>query len=137
VLLQLQNPLRSDVRFPDDFRLFLRTMNGTDRGISVVEDWDVVNAYPRDLSYAIALIADLKPFHDWIVEACDLDRDVAFVPIYQRRYVVCSSNPADSRVCSIFLGGGSFPDAIVFGESLREYLMTEFLGIKSRTPGGQ
>ena len=45
------------------------------------------------------------------------------VPIYIHRYVVCTSNLESSVVLSIHDGA----DAIVYGNSLKEYLEREFL----------
>lgn len=45
------------------------------------------------------------------------------MPIYIHRYVVCTSDPGNSVVLSIKDGS----DAIVYGNSLREYLEREFL----------
>jgi len=46
------------------------------------------------------------------------------VPIYGHRYIVCTSNLNSSIVLSIVLID---TDAIVYGNSLREYLHKEFL----------
>jgi hypothetical protein len=55
----------------------------------------------------------------------DLSADSHLVPIYSHRYVVCTSNPGRSEVLSIVVND---VDAIVYGNSLREYLEREFLG---------
>lgn len=47
------------------------------------------------------------------------------VPVFQHRYVVCSSNLDDSVVLSIVVHD---TDAIVYAHSLKEYLEKEFLG---------
>jgi len=46
------------------------------------------------------------------------------VPVFAHRYVVCSSNLDDSVVLSIVVHD---TDAIVYANSLREYLEEEFL----------
>ena len=46
------------------------------------------------------------------------------VPVFAHRYVVCSSNLDDSVVLSIVVHD---TDAIVYANSLREYLEKEFL----------
>jgi K+/H+ antiporter YhaU regulatory subunit KhtT len=53
----------------------------------------------------------------------DLPSGVSLVPIYGLRYLVCSPDPDSSVVLSILDGD----DAIVYGDSLKEYLQREFL----------
>jgi|GEM_PF-5373704 len=52
-----------------------------------------------------------------------LSADAAFVPILAHRYVVCTSDLDSSGVLSI----ADAEDAIVYGSSLEEYLVREFL----------
>lgn len=104
------------VRFPSDFRAFLRVMNGT--------------AYPRDLVIVKQRIQDLRDSRDEITsdlgrQGFDLPSEAALVPIYGHRYVVCTSNPDQSVVLSVVVHD---TDAIVYGASLQEYLKREFLG---------
>lgn len=61
-----------------------------------------------------------------------LSPEDSLVPIYIHRYLVCTSDPASSVVLSIDDGN----DAIVYGDSLREYLEREFLrGAEATTDG--
>jgi hypothetical protein len=53
----------------------------------------------------------------------DLPRETRLLPIYSHRYLACTTNPESSAVLSI---DGS-DDAIVYGNSLKEYLEREFL----------
>jgi hypothetical protein len=52
-----------------------------------------------------------------------LPAEASLVPIHFIRYVVCTSNPNSSVVLSIEDGA----DAILYGDSLKEYLEREFL----------
>jgi hypothetical protein len=60
----------------------------------------------------------------------ELPEEVGLVPMYSDRFVVCGSNLDRSVVLSIAVND---TDAIVYGNSLREYLEKEFL---RKTPGG-
>jgi len=51
----------------------------------------------------------------------------SLVPIFIHRYVVCTSDRASSVVLSVQDG----TDAIVYGNSLEEYLEREFLGVSN------
>jgi hypothetical protein len=53
----------------------------------------------------------------------DLAADADLAPIYIHRFVVCTSDLSRSPVLSINDGS----DAIVYGNSLKEYLENEFL----------
>jgi len=60
-----------------------------------------------------------------LAEQCvELPAEASLVPIYGHRYVVCTSNLNSSVVLSVVLKD---TDAIVYGNSLREYLEREFL----------
>jgi hypothetical protein len=53
----------------------------------------------------------------------DLAAEAALAPIYLHRFVVCTSDLSSSPVLSICDGS----DAIIYGNSLKEYLENEFL----------
>jgi hypothetical protein len=55
----------------------------------------------------------------------DLSAQSDLVPIFGHRYVVCTSNLNTSVVLSIVVHD---VDAIVYGNTLQEYLEREFLG---------
>ncbi len=119
------------VTFPDDFREFLRHLNGTDRETVNVygtsgeprRTGTGVYSYPRDLAAVRALMSEWEA--DWpeITEDCGLDPSVRCVPIYLHRGVLCGPDLGRSTVMSIM---GT--DAIVYGPDLRTYLEKEFLG---------
>jgi len=129
-----------DVRFPGDFREFLRVMNGTDLPTLNVYGYCGephrqsigVYSYPRDLEAVRRRIEDV---HEWRAELSRtmadqgfaLAAESSFMPIYSHRYVVCTSDPDSSAVLSIHDGG----DAIVYGNSLEAYLKREFLAESS------
>jgi hypothetical protein len=123
------------VRFPDDFRRMLHTMNGTDVPMLNTYGFSVelhctstgVYAYQRDLEIVKSRIEDIREVRDAIEQVLaeqgfDLETEAALVPVYSHRYIVCTSDPAQSTILSI-----SGTDAIVYGETLREYLVMEFL----------
>jgi len=126
------------VRFPHDFKAFLRTMNGTDLPTLNVCDhsgephreWFGVYSYPRDIEIVKEQIEHIRTSRAEIVADLDeqgfeLSAESRLVPIYAHRYVVCASDPNSSVVLSILVHD---VDAIVYGNSLREYLENEFLG---------
>jgi hypothetical protein len=123
------------VRFPHDFKTFLRTMNGTDlptlniNGSSgeLPQESAGVYSYPRDLEIVQQKIAAIHKNRNGITkvlaeQGLPLPVDAALVPIFSHRYVMCKSNLRRSVVLSIH-----GIDAIVYGESLQEYLEKEFL----------
>jgi cell wall assembly regulator SMI1 len=125
-----------EVRFPDDFREFLRAMNGTDLPTLNVYGYCGeahrrsigVYSYPRDLEVVRRRIKDVREWWPDLVKTMAeqgfaLSADSALVPIYIHPYVVCTSDPGSSVVLSIDDGS----DAIVYGNSLEEYLRREFL----------
>lgn len=124
------------IRFPHDLRAFLRIMNGTDKptiniyGSSGDPPRESVGvySYPRDIGIVRKRIERVRGWRAELVttmadQGFDLLAEAALVPIYGDRYVVCISNLNSSVVLSIEDGG----DAIVYGNSLREYLEREFL----------
>ena len=124
------------IKFPHDFRAFLRAMNGTDlptvnmyascseptrQGVGVY-------AYPKDLEIIRRLVKDMSSKRAELTatmteEGFVLQPTTALVPIYGHRYLVCTPSLDTSVVLSIH---GS-DDAIVYGNSLKEYLEKEFL----------
>ena len=124
------------LRFPDDFRSFLRVMNGTDIPTLNIYGYSGepsrqsvgVYAYPRDMELVKRRIEEAR---DWRPEVAatmaeqgfDLAADAGLAPIYIHRFVVCTSDLNSSPVLSIYDGS----DAIVYGSSLKEYLEREFL----------
>jgi hypothetical protein len=124
-----------NLRFPDDLKRLLRVMNGTDLptlniyGSSGEPHRTSVGvySYPRDLERVRQFISYVEP--DRLEIAAELNGQgfvlpptAQLMPIYSHRYVVCG-DPAKSPVLSIM---GT--DAIVYGASLRSYLLTEFMG---------
>jgi len=72
------------------------------------------------------LIQDITPDREAIAEVLrmgglDLPDDAGLLPFYSHRYVVCGLDRASSPVLSIH-----GKDAIVYGEDLCQYLLTEF-----------
>jgi len=124
------------IQFPHDFRAFLRAMNGTDLPTLNIyaycgeppRQWVGVYSYPRDLEIVRRLIADVSKDRAELTatlaeEGFALPVKASLVPIYGRRYLVCTPSLDSSVVLSI---DGS-DDAIIYGNSLKEYLEREFL----------
>jgi hypothetical protein len=123
------------VQFPADFKFFLSLMNGTDlptlniygsSGIRPREGMGVYS-YPRDMEEIRWRINRAKADRDGIAQELaeqgfDLPVTAGLIPIYAHRYVVSTCDPSSSVVLSI-----EGTDAIVYGNSLREYLEVEFL----------
>jgi hypothetical protein len=127
-----------EVRFPLDFRAFLRVMNGTDIPTLNVYAYSGephrtsvgVYSYPRDLEIVEQRIEDVRESRDEIAtdltnQGFDLPTEAGLVPIYGHRYLVCTSSLSCSVVLSIVVHS---TDAIVYEKSLQEYLKREFLG---------
>jgi len=123
-------------QFPHDFRVLLRAMNGTDLPtLNVYADcgeparqWVGVYSYPRDLEIVRRLIEDVskdrKGLTDTMAqEGFALQPTAALVPVYGHRYLVCTP----CRDSSVVLSVDGSDDAIVYGNSLKEYLEREFL----------
>lgn len=125
------------VHFPHDFKAFLREMNGTDlptlnvygscgephrhsAGVySYSQDIELVKERIEHISSSRTEVAS-----DLAEQGFELPPQANLVPIYGHRYVVCSSNLDSSVVLSIV---GRDTDAVVYANSLREYLKKEFL----------
>jgi len=123
-------------KFPIDFRTFLRSMNGTDLPTLNVYGYCGepprhsvgVYSYPRDLEIVRGLIEDVSKERVELMatmagEGFALQASAALVPIYGRRYLVCT--PSVDR--SVVLSTDGSDDAIVYGNTLKEYLQREFL----------
>jgi hypothetical protein len=87
-----------------------------------------VYSYPRDLEIVRRLIEDVSNERTELIatmaeQGFALPVDAGLVPVYGHRYLVCASSLDSSAVLSI---DGS-DDAIVYGNSLKEYLEREFL----------
>lgn len=125
------------VHFPRDFKIFLRKMNGTNLPTLNVygnsgeppRQSVGVYSYPKDIEIVKQRVEDVRNQRDEIMadlaeQGYHLERDAGLVPIFAHRYVVCVPDRESSVVLSIMVGG---VDAIVYGNSLREYLEREFL----------
>lgn len=91
-----------------------------------------VYSYPRDLDIVNQLIEEVGRERAELnitlsEQGFELPAEAKLVPIYGHRYLVCTSDPKNSVVLSI--DGGD--DAIVYGNSLKEYFEREFLGRSS------
>jgi hypothetical protein len=128
------------VTFPFDLKALFRVMNGTDLptlniygGSGYPKRESVgVYVYPRDLEVVRKLILDANENRGTLRatltnEGFDLVPTSKLMPIYAHRYVVCDGAES-SAVLSIW----DAKDAIVYGNSLQEYLEREFLGIEWR-----
>jgi hypothetical protein len=125
-----------DASFHQDFKTFLKCMNGTDipaidvRGSSGEPPRFAPGfySYPRDLKLIknrieaasadkaqLTLTLEENGFH--------LPENAKLIPVYGHRYLVCSPNIDGSPVLSIW----DASDAIVYGKSLLEYLEREVL----------
>ncbi|MGA8145941.1 MAG: hypothetical protein WB987_18790 [Candidatus Acidiferrales bacterium] len=124
------------VRFPHDFKAFLREMNGTDLATLNVygscgepqRESVGVYSYPRDIEIVKKLVEDIRTTRieiatDLSRQGFELPAEAGLVPIFSHRYVVCTSNLNSTVVLSIVTNA---TDAIVYGKSLREYLENEF-----------
>ena len=125
------------VKFPLDFKTFLRTMNGTSLPtLNIYGNSGEpprlsvgVYSYPRDIEIVRQRMKNIRDRRDEISanlseQGFDLPVEAALVPIFSHRYMVCTSNPESSVVLSIVVNS---TDAIVFANSMKEYLEREFL----------
>jgi len=124
--------------FPSDFKAMLREINGTDLptvniyGSSGRPTASSVGVYsfPKDLEHINRRIEDVRQYRTQIAadlaeQNFDLPESANLLPIYKHRYVLCTSAANSSIVLSIM---AAEPDAIVYADSLQEYLEKEFLG---------
>jgi hypothetical protein len=125
------------VGFPRDFRAFLGTVNGTDLPTLNVyghcgeafRQSVGVYAYPRDIEIVRLRIEDVlrnraEISADLADQGFTLPVEARLVPLVGHRYVMCTSDPESSVVLSIVVDS---VDAIVYANSLKEYLEVEFL----------
>jgi hypothetical protein len=126
-------------RFPCDFRAFLGEMNGTDLATLNIygscgephRQSVGVYAYPRDVEIVKERIEDVRLNRNEIAfdlagQGFELSAEASLVPIYDHRYLVCTPNLNSSVVLSVVKD----VDAIVYADSLREYLEREFLRLR-------
>jgi hypothetical protein len=124
------------VRFPHDFKTFLRTMNGTDLPTLNIYGYCGepyrqsvgVYSYPRDIDIVKKRIEYVcggraKLTNTLAEQGFDLTTEANLVPIVAHQYVVCRSDLDSSTVLSII----DDSDAIVYANSIREYLEIQFL----------
>jgi hypothetical protein len=124
-------------RFPSEVREFLQQMNGTNllaldiRGSSGEEhrSGPAFYSFPRDLLLVTNRIGSAwtnptQLRHTLSEEGFQLGEQAKLLPIYAHRYVVCSSEMESCPVLSIW----DSTDAIVYGQSLPEYLEREVFG---------
>jgi hypothetical protein len=124
-------------QFPNDWKAFLREMNGTDLPtVNVYASSGEpyrhsvgVYSYPRDLQLVRDQMALVQQHRrgiasDLASQGCHFSNDAILVPIYGHRYLVCTPNTANSVVVSVVVND---VDAIVYGASLQAYLTREFL----------
>ncbi len=126
-------------RFPNDFKKLLSFINGTDLPMIFAYDLEDeprltnsatevgIYSYPRDLQLVQRLMQQLEPDRADIAEVLSdedfqLEPSDVLVPIYGHRFIVCGSDPNASVVVSI-VG----IDAIIYSDSLRNYVRSEFL----------
>jgi hypothetical protein len=126
------------VRFPHDFRAMLAFMNGTDLPTLNIygssrephQYSTGVYSYPRDLGAVQQRIEIVTEDRDGIVavladQGVVLAPEAKLAPIFAHRFVVCGSDLDRCVVLSIM-----DTDAVVYGDSLQEYLQREFLDVK-------
>lgn len=130
------NQYEKDLGFPfsPELRTLLQVMNGTDLPTlnvygSCGEPYRTsvgVYAYPRDLSHVLARIRTLKEVWkdtgDLLSEVGLYAASCQLYPIFVHRFVACDPSLPGSPVLSVH---GT--DAILYSESLRDYLEKEFL----------
>ena len=122
-----------EVQFPYDYKQMLHFMNGTNfptlnnYGSSGHPHTTSVGfySYPRDIDIVKEYIGYVEMDREEInlvlkEDGYELDPEAKLVPIYGHRYVVCSSDLSKSTVLSI-----EGTDAIVYGDSLENYLLNE------------
>lgn len=122
--------------FPKDLQTFLQSMNGTDlptiniyAGTERPRESLGVYSYPRDLEFIRWRMENAgrnrkEVSADLAKQGFGLPPEAGLVPFYEHWYVVCTADPESSVVLSIVVDS---VDAIVYGNSLEEYLEKEFL----------
>jgi hypothetical protein len=125
-------------QFPHHLKAFFAMMNGTDLPtVNVygssgqpVQTSVGVYSYPRDLDIIRQRIADVRENRreitiDLANQGFALAAEAGLVPIFANRYIVCVPSGETTVILSISVHD---TDAIVYANSLREYLKKEFLG---------
>ncbi|PHS14491.1 MAG: hypothetical protein COA78_05700 [Blastopirellula sp.] len=121
---------------PNDFRLMLQHINGTDRpNLNVYGSCGEPHrttyrlyTYPRDLEIVREQIKVVQEDREEIAEVLleyeefNLPTEATLFPIYGHRYLVCAPDRTKSRVLSV-VGA----DVITYGLCLQDYLLREFL----------
>ena len=123
---------------PEDIKAMLREMNGSGPFTGYVyghngpERVSFVGVYsfPKDLGVIQIRIEDVRLWRSQIAadlaqQNFDLPDSANLLPIYGHRYVLCTAAVDSSLVLSIL--AQEQPDAIVYANSLQEYLEKEFL----------
>lgn len=118
------------VRLPDDFRLMLSFMNGTDLPTKNIygssgypHRYGVgVYSFPRDTDTVHEMIERTVPYMAEICSEFGLDDSDRLLPIYAHRFIVCTNETKNCEILSIM-----DHDAIHFADTLHEYLKYEFL----------
>ena len=129
------------VRFPHDFKAFLREMNGTDLATLNVygssgeppRESVGVYSYPGDIETVKTRVehahaSRVEIAADLAGQGFELPAEARLVPLYIHRYVVCTSDLNSSVVLSIVVNA---TDAIVYGNSLRNIWKKNFSEIES------
>ena len=124
-----------DLRFPDDFRLILRHMNGTDLPTLNVYGTSGephamgvgVFSFPRDSKLMKKCLEEVARERSEIRavlkdDGFNLDPEMGLIPFFPHRYLVSDPNLPEVPVLSIV---GT--DAIVYAPNFRSYLESEFL----------
>jgi hypothetical protein len=125
------------VRLPHHLKAFFREMNGTDLPTLNVYGYCGepqrqlvgVYSYPRDIRVIQSRIEDVLRNRaeigvDLASQGFVLPPEANLVPFFGHRYVVCTPDLHSSVVLSIVVDS---VDAIVYANSLKEYLEKEFL----------
>ena len=133
-IAQYQNAIT--IPFHPDLKTFLKCMNGTDipaidvRGTSGEPPRFAPGfySYPRDLELVTARIEMVSHCKAQLTvtlaeQGFHLPVDAKLMPVYAHRYLVCSPSLDGSPVLSIW----NDSDAIVYGQSLLDYLEREVL----------
>lgn len=88
-----------------------------------------VYSFPRDIDAVKSRMQDVienkaEIIADLAGQGFELSDAANLLPIYCHRYLVCTDDPNSSVVLSIVVGD---VDAVVYADSLQEYLEREFL----------
>jgi hypothetical protein len=125
------------IKFPNDFKVLLAALNGTRPATLNIygnsgnppRQSVGVYSYPRDMNIIRERIGDIDENRSAITvnlleQGFHLAQAARLVPIFAHRYLVSTADPESSVVLSIVVNS---VDAIVYANSLREYLEKEFI----------